>query len=121
MTIGGTFTPSLAYVTGITNAQNAVITFAGPIQFIPGEYISFRVNPDYGMKEINNMRGLVLAVSSNIATVNIDSSNFNAFVYPSPFVQTTPPFAVPVGSGITPGSYPPTVILQDAFDNLPPT
>lgn len=111
------FTPRLDYITGISNAQKAVATFLVDHTFIPGEYISFRVDRPHGMYEINQMRGKVLSITSNTVTVDIDTLNFNSFVYPVSG-KATPPCAVPSASGVPPLSDPPTVTLQDAFDHV---
>ena len=108
--------PYLSYITGISQAQFAIVTFLAPHDFIVGEIVSFRVSQPFGMVQINNLRGLILAISSLTITVNIDTSNFNAFIYPVSG-KVTPPVSVPVGSGIVPGTT--TVILNDAFDNGP--
>lgn len=112
------FVPRWRYITGITQAQNAVITFSAEHEYVVGEIISFRVSPPYGMKQLNQKQARVLAVSTFTVTVEIDTLNFDPFIYPVAG-QNTPPVAVPVGSGIIPGLQPPTVTLQDAFDNQP--
>lgn len=116
------FVPAFSYVIGITNAANAVATFASAHDFSDGEYISFRVLPNYGMFEINNKRGRVLSHDTLSVTTDIDSSTWTPFVYPgnpvAAGIQNTPPVAVPAGSGIIPGSNPSTVNLQDAFDDV---
>lgn len=116
------FVPAFSYVVDITNAANAVATFASAHDFSNGEYISFRVLPNYGMFEINNKRGLVLDHDTLTVTTDIDSRTWTPFVYPGasvePGIQNTPPVAVPAGSGIVPTSNPSTVNLEDAFDNV---
>lgn len=110
--------PKLFYLSAITQSQNALATFTVPHDYTVGEYISFRVSQPYGMTQINNMRGLVTAIGTMTVNVDIDTSQFNPFVYPVSG-DNTPPFTVPAGSGIIPG-FVPTVNLEDAFDNLPP-
>ena len=111
------YTPRKDFITGITNAVQAVVTFAVDHTFIPGEYISFRVSQPYGMVQINQQRGKVLTVTDDTVTVDIDTLNYNLFVYPVSG-QNTPPMAVPSASGVPPLSDPPTVTLSDAFDNV---
>ncbi len=112
------FVPALRYLTGITNAVNAVATFSMPHTYVLGEIISFRVSRAYGMFEINNLQGRVLAFDTYTVTVDIYTVNFTPFVIPaSP--GANPALVVPVGSGIIPASHPATVTLEDAFDQLP--
>lgn len=114
----GNFYPSFSYVIDITNALEAVVTFSDPHEFTDGELVSFRVSKSYGMFEINNRRGRVLASTDSTITVEIDTSSMTPFVYRNPIVGT-PPIVVPAGSGIIPELYPPTVSLIDSFDDRP--
>jgi hypothetical protein len=116
------FVPPFSYVSGISQAQNAVATFTSAHDFSNGEYISFRVSKPYGMVEINNQRGLVLANDTFTVTTDIDSSFYTPFIYPidGSITPNTPPVAVPAGSGIIPNYAPATVTLFDAFDNVIP-
>ena len=113
------FIPRLAYIEDITQAQNAVVTFTEDHTFYLHELISLRVSQAYGMKEINEKRGKVIALSSDTVTLDIDSSNFTAFSVPGSLIGTTPPVAVPSSSGVNLTAYSPTMILDDAFDNRP--
>lgn len=114
-----TFTPFLTNITGITKAQEAVVTTVENSPYSAGEIVSFRVSSPYGMTEINNLSGRVLSVSSNTFTVEIDTTDFNAFVYPPVGTVITPAVVVPAGSGIVPDSSIPMTNLQDVFDNVP--
>lgn len=114
------FVPPLAYLSGISNALQAVATFTDPHGYTLGELISFRVSRPYGMYEINNRIGLVLALSTSTVTVDIDSLGFTPFIYPVSG-KNTPPITVPAGSGVIPGSNPSTVNLEDVFDVLRPS
>lgn len=111
------FVPNLVYVTNITNASPAVVTFATDHYFTIGEWISFRIPPANGMIQLNNQQGLITAITSNTATIAVDSLQFYPFIYAQD--QQIPCVAVPAGSGIPPGTA--TVTLEDAFDNQPIT
>jgi hypothetical protein len=116
-TTGYRFTPRFRFITGITNAQYAVVTFSADHNFTNGEIVSFRVTPPFGMVEINNLQSEVLSHTNNSITVNIDSTYWTPYIYPVAGL-VSPPTCVPVGSGVTPGSVPPTVNLEDCFDNV---
>lgn len=121
MTTPGINYPVLDYIASITNAQTAVVTFEEAHDFTNGEIISFRVSQPYGMVEMNNRQGRVLARDTLTVTVDIDTTGFNAFTIPGD--ETTisnPAIAVPSASGIVPGFYTPFINLEDAFDNRPP-
>lgn len=111
------YTPYLLNIIGITNEQTAVVNFGTSHPYSTGEYLSFRVSAPYGMFQMNNLRGKVLKISSTTVTVDIDTTGFNAFVYPPVGTVVFPALTIPAGSGVIPNLYPSTVNLEDAFDN----
>ena len=111
------FVPAYQFITDISQAWNAIVTFADAHTYTPGEILSFRVSPPYGMIQINNMTGLVLSITEFTVTMNIDSLLFSPFTTPDTVVAY-PAMVVPAGSGIIPGSKPATMNLKDAFDNV---
>jgi hypothetical protein len=110
--------PKFFYLSGITNAVQAVATFTEDHDYSIGEYVSFRVSQPYGMREINEQRGKVINLTSNTITVDIETTFYTPFIYPVSG-DNTPPHTVPAGSGVIP-LYVPEVNLFDAFDNLRP-
>lgn len=110
------FVPNVQFINSISLGQTTIVGFTATHNFSVGENVSFRVTKPYGTVEINNLKGLVLATTSNSITVNIDSTNFTPFVYPVTGANS-PPTCVPSSSGIIPGSNPATVNIFDAFDN----
>ena len=111
------FFPRWRYITDISNAQYAVVTFSAMHDFVLNEIISFRVTRPYGMVEINERRAKVLDVGDLTVTIDIDTTFFTSFIYPAAG-SNTPPVCVPVGSGINFDSAFAFTILNDAFDNL---
>jgi hypothetical protein len=114
---GADFIPNLQYITNITQASAAVVTFSADHNFTLWEWISFRVPPPNGMIQLNNQKALVIALTPTTVTIAVDSTNFYPFIY----VQDpqVPCVAVPAGSGIVAGMAMTT--LEDAFDNRPVT
>lgn len=112
---GTEFIPNLQYITNITQAAFAVVTFLNNHNFTIGEWISFRIPPPNGMIQLNNQKALIISITPNTVTIEVDSLNFYPFIY----VQDpqVPCVAVPAGSGIPPGTA--MVTLEDAFDNQP--
>lgn len=112
---GTEFIPNLQYITNITQAVPAVVTFAGNHNFTVAEWISFRIPPANGMIQLNNQKAKILSITPKTVTIAVDSLNFYPFIY----VQDPqiPCVAVPAGSGIIQGTT--TVTLEDAFDNQP--
>ena len=109
------FIPNLQYISNITNAQQAVVTFITNHNLTIGEWISFRVPPPNGIIQLDNQKGLIIALTPTTVTIDVDTLQF------FPFIFTTggqiPCVAVPAGSGIPPGTG--YVTLEDAFDNVP--
>lgn len=115
------FYPSISYISAITNSQNAVVTFTEDHEFTAGEIVSFRVEKQFGMSEINNVQTRILFVTDDSITTSIDTTFWTPFSLANLNQPgTTPPICVPSGSGLIPNTQElPTVNLQDAFDNRP--
>ena len=113
--LGANFIPNLQYITNITQAQQAIVTFEDNTNFTLGEWISFRIPPPNGMIQLNNQKALIVSLTPNTATIDVDTLQFYPFISISD--PQTPCIAVPAGSGIPP--YTAYVTLEDAFDNKP--
>lgn len=111
--------PVLRYITAVTQGQTTTITTDEDHDFTVGEIISFRVSPPFGMVELNNLSGLVLSITSDTVTVDINSLNWTPFVNAGIYVQK-PAVVVPSSSGVIPNSIPRQTSLFDAFDIIPP-
>lgn len=106
--------PRNALISDITQAVKAVVTFTESPTFTIGEIISFRTSKADGMYQINNQQVRILAVNDTMVTIDLETTQYDSFIYPS--AAKTPPMAVPSSSGIIPGLYPSTVNLQDSND-----
>jgi hypothetical protein len=132
------FYPKALQVAYITQASQAVVYFARPNDFTPGQLVDFMIPTAYGMVQLSNMTALpggparVLSVTNSSTTssitINVNTTGYTAFIYPTSATYTTmasPPVCVPAGSGIVPNSSgsatipqsPPGTNLVDAFDN----
>lgn len=109
------FIPNLQYIANITQASKAIVTFTTDHNFTLGEWISFRVPPPNGMIQLNNEKALIVDLTDDTVTIDVDSLQFYPFIYV--INEQIPCVAVPAGSGIPPGTA--TVTLEDAFDNKP--
>lgn len=114
---GSEYIPNLQYISNITQASTAVVTFTTNHNFTLWEWISFRIPPANGMIQLNNQKALIISLTPNTVTIAVDSLNFYPFIY----VQDPqiPCVAVPAGSGIIANMAATT--LEDAFDNQPIT
>ena len=79
----------------------------------------FLIPTQFGMVQLNLVNTQVISVTLNTLTLNLDSTNFNTFSYPSPLPNAyTPPSVIPDSSGM----YLPPLQLpygnQDSFEGV---
>lgn len=129
--IPGAYYPHWNYIANITQASQAKVYFTQKNDFTPGEKVGFRVSPDFGMKEINDLQVRVLTVTNSATessiVLDLDTTGFTAFTFPTSATAAagvSPAVCVPSSSSVVPlnGSAsvpqsPPGTNLQDAFDN----
>lgn len=107
--------PQKNFITNVTSSgTSSVVTLSVTHGLSVGAIVGFRVTSDNGMSELNNLEGTVTAVSTanNTITVDIDSSTFTAFAFPTSAVAAlgyTQAHIVPVGETAS--------VLANAFDN----
>ncbi len=119
--------PEFLYITNISKATQAVVsTSVDPsAYYVVGNKIHFSVPPSFGMTQINQLTGTIVAVnavgaSSSIGaynlTVDIDSSAFTTFAFPATTLSpTTQLFATlsPAGSATT---FNPNTLVQTGYE-----
>jgi len=99
------FYPARRYITQITQAAQAVVTLSVTHQYQVGQLVRVVVPAAFGMVQMNNLQGTIVAVNtsttgsgSNSITLDINSSAFSAFVFP---LSSAAPFTsaeiVPIG------------------------
>lgn len=82
-------TPSSLLVVGITQSLPMVITItignpaSDAITYIVGMAVKLTVPISYGMFQANNLVGTITAINGMQFTLNIDSSQFDAFSIPA--------------------------------------
>ncbi len=117
------FYPPYRYITAITQASSAVITLSVTHQFTVGQQVRIIVPTAFGMTQMNNQTGIITAINTttNTITVNIDSSGFTAFAFPTSAVAAlgvSPALVVPVGEGaVNTTAMPFGNLLDDATRN----
>ena len=104
-------------IASITNSMPMVVTTINNHGYVVGMKVAFLIPPQFGMVQLNNLIGQVIQLTPNTLTINIDSSGFTAFSYPSPLPQAyTNPSVIPNSSG----PYLPPIPLpygnQDSFE-----
>jgi hypothetical protein len=112
--------PEFLYITEITQATQAVVrTSVDPTNhYVVGMKIHFSIPYSFGMTQMNQLTGKILAVSAAnyTVTVDIDSTAFTAFAFPastaSPTAQLFATYA-PAGAST---QYDPVTLVQTGYD-----
>lgn len=100
------FYPESFFVGSITQASQAVVTITQRIVsptvdiFTEGQIVKLVVPAAYGMTEMDGMQAQVVSVSGPAATLDVDSSAFTAFSFPTSATAAagvTPAQLIPVG------------------------
>ena len=89
------FQPAYRIVTGITNAFPALVTTSFDHQYFDGTIVRLYVPNDYGMRQANGLQGAITVVSPTTFLIAIDTTQFDAFVVPTPTRQYAQ--SVPIG------------------------
>jgi len=93
------------FITGITAANPCVVTVSVAHNYLVGDYVAIH-NPDanMGMPEINGITARITAVTASTFTLDLDSSAFTAFLWPTSAVAAaglTHPTVTAVGEVAT--------------------
>jgi hypothetical protein len=104
-------------IDSITQVFPAVLTTVDDHGYQAGINVTFLIPNQFGMTQLNGQNVQVISVTSNSLTLNIDTSNYTPFAYPSPLPEAyTPPSVIPNSSG----KYLPPLPLpygnQDSFE-----
>lgn len=93
--------PSTLLITGITQSSPMVITFTVPSSgadtYILGQLVRLTVPKTWGMYQANGLIGKIISLGASTMTLNIDSSQFDPFIY-NPTSSETPASLAPAGS-----------------------
>ena len=105
------FTPALATIDAIQNAQQPFVVTSFPHTFLTGESIRFIIPREFGMTQLNEVVANIIDVpTASSLQVDIDTTFFDTFVVPVNPLQCAQ--AVPVGEN--------ALMLTGAFRNVLP-
>ena len=90
------FKPSLRLVTGITNANPALVTTNIDHLYASGQIVRLYVPSDFGMYQVNQMFAPITVVNSTQFTIDLDTSLFDVFSNPGNNLRQTA-MVVPIG------------------------
>lgn len=87
-------------IESITNSYPMVLTTVDDHGYVAGMMVTFLIPSQFGMVQLNGLNVQVLSVTSDTLNINLNSSDFSVFSYPSPLPSSyTPPSVVPNSSG----------------------
>ena len=106
-------------IASITQANPMVVTTDEDHIYVAGMIVRFLIPTAFGMVELNKLEGQVISLTNDTLTIDIDSTNFTPFTYPSPLPSAyTNPSVMPNSSG----PYLPPLPLpygnQDSFEGV---
>lgn len=77
-----------------------IVTTVDDHGYVAGMIVRFMIPIAFGMVQLNELQGQVIEVTNNSLTVNLNSTNFTPFAYPSPLPSAyTNPSVIPNSSG----------------------
>ena len=96
-----TYLPAMRIITSITQANPAVITTSFAHNYVTGEIVRISVpytHGDYpwGMEQIDDQEGTITVLNDTQFSIDIDSTDFDAFVTPGG-APPQRPYVVPIG------------------------
>jgi hypothetical protein len=96
--------PQFRYIGAMTAANPCVITTTVDHGFTAGQLVRLVVPTGWGMTQANEQQVTITAVTHNTLTVNLDTSSFTAFAYPTSAVAAAGvsfPMVAPIGEAST--------------------
>ncbi len=94
--------PGMLLITAITQSYPMVVTITDSIynSYVIGQLACLTVPSSYGMFQANELTSDILAINGTDFSINIDSSNFDAFSLPNPSLPppSKPASLAPAGS-----------------------
>jgi len=77
------FYPRNRFIVNIAQANPMVVDLSVTADFTVGQQVRFHIPAAFGMIELDNLVGNIIAVANNQISVDIDSTAFSAFVFPA--------------------------------------
>lgn len=106
------YKPAVRDIAAITNDLPLQVTTTFDHSYLSGLIVRLLIPVNFGMTTLNKVKGSIVVTSPTTFTMNIDSTNLDPFVIPSPQPGNnfTPAQVVPVGED--------SDILTQSFVNI---
>jgi len=87
-------------ILSITQSYPAILTTVNNHNYVAGMNVTFLIPKQFGMIQLNNLIVQVIELTNDTLVLDIDTSTFTPFAYPSPLpVAYTPSSVIPDSSG----------------------
>lgn len=98
------YLPSSTLISGITQAENAVVEVSTINGLSIGQYVRFFIPKLFGMQQINGIAGKIISVDAIGITVTVDVNtlSMDPFIFYSGPLNFTPAQLIPFGDGLDP-------------------
>lgn len=99
------FYPRRRLIVSISQAVQAVVVMSVVHGYTVGQLVNFVIPKQFGMTQLNGIRATIVAIdlSANSITINVDTTAFTAFTFPTAAVAAapfTPAQVIPFGDGL---------------------
>lgn len=119
--------PQTLYVTGISSAAQAVVTTSidPSLYYVVGNKVHFSVPLSFGMFQMNQLTGTILAINAVAAsgsvgaynmTIDIDTTSFTPFAFPASTGSPTAPLFATLAPAGSQTSYNPLTMVQTGYE-----
>lgn len=106
-------------ILSITNSYPMIVTTSSDHGYVSGMMVTFLIPAQFGMVELNKQTVQVTEIASDTLTINLDSTLFTPFAYPSPLPSAyTAPSVIPNSSGPYLPPQPLGYGNQDSFEGV---
>lgn len=79
------YQPAMRIINSITQANNAVVTTSFAHDYRSGDIVRIIIPSGYGMTQLNDQQSEITVTGDTTFTLNIDTSDYDAFVVPATF------------------------------------
>lgn len=87
-------------IASVTQSNPMILTTTKDHGYVAGMMVTFFIPNQFGMVELNSKNVQVIEITNDTLTINLDSTNFSVFSYPSPLPSAyTPPSVIHNSSG----------------------
>lgn len=114
--------PRFLYVTGITKATQGVVTVSEKHQYVVGQKVEFTIPGSLGMVQLNNyylsqnLPPVITAVTDYTFTINVNTTNFTTFAFPTSASSPTAQLFATVASAGQSTQYNPITGVQTGYN-----